>query len=99
MSLFLESYCEAVDIIVLDAFQCAAVIYLLIYLMLKISHFLPVLLCLSGTTLDIFDSFLASGTTGCSKGQRKILNDIIGKQSTTFRMRNSSGQTIWFLQQ
>lgn len=42
---------------------------------------------------------LASGTTGCSEGQRKILNDIIGKQSTTFRMRNSPGQTIWFLQQ
>ena len=58
MSLFLESCYEAVDIIVLDASQCAVVIYLLIYLMLKISRFLPVLLCLPDTTLDIFDSFL-----------------------------------------
>ena len=39
MSLVLEQYYEPVDIIILDVSQYAAVIYLLIYLMLKISQF------------------------------------------------------------
>lgn len=62
----------------------AAVIYLLIYLMLKY----PISCqcsCVCLFTLDIFGQLSSACTTGCSKGQRKILNDIIGKQSTTFR--------------